>query len=969
MLNHDGSGPHIKLTKCITLPAAWAFSFGCTVGWGAFIMPGTTFLPVSGPLGIILGLFFGTAIMMLIGVNYSQLMKRHADAGGSYSFTKKILGGDHGFLCGWILILTYIAIAWANTTALSLIVRCLFGDLFCFGFSYRFASYTVYAGEVLLSLALTAILTLIFLAGKKIAMWLQTFAGVILFLGITACFIAIVIHCGGFSGLSPLLRSDESPSSQFLEIIILTPWAFIGFESIAHSTGEFKFSRKKITPVLIISLLCSFLSYVMLALCAAMVHPDGYAGWGDYIKALASLDGVQGIPTFYSAQQALGNTGLVLLGCSAFCAVITCIIGYYHALSRLMMSMSSDGMLPKPLSRQKKDGTPWVAVLVIAAVSIFIPLFGRTAIGWIVDITTVGTVIVYAYVSICAFVTGKREGKRSTAVFGICGAVISLAFAFFYIMPFIRAKNALATESYLILIVWSVLGILVFRILLQRDHTRRFGKSEIVWVILFVLVIIVSTSWIDRSTNANVAETTEEVKAAQTQLIMRNPEKPGVEELEEANEIVAEHIEDFGNKVTRNIFVQDGLILCALIIIFSIFAVIKKREKVLEAERLRAERESSAKTSFLFNMSHDIRTPMNAVTGYTALALKEGSLPDNIREYLEKIDYSGKQLLSLINDILDMSRIESGKVELSVAPDDLCQTIDEVIGVFALQMQTKNIECTATYEHITDKYVLCDKSRVTRILLNLVSNAYKFTPEGGKINIKLRQNGKGAKMGHYVFTVSDTGIGMSPEFVERIFEPFERERTQTVIRLHGTGLGMTITKSLVELMGGAISVESEKDKGTTFTITLSFPHAKAEDIKAIEKTDDIAERDFSGIRLLLAEDNPINSEIACEILKGSGFIVDTAENGKEAVEKLTKAEPGTYLAVLMDIQMPVMNGYEAAAAIRALDGEVSQIPIIALTANTFESDRRDAFNAGMNAHVSKPFVPEELVSAIASFID
>ena len=710
MQNNDGCEPQIKLSKYITLPAAWALSFGCTVGWGAFIMPGTTFLPVSGPLGIILGLFFGAAIMMLIGINYSKLMKRHPDAGGSYSFTKKILGGDHGFLCGWILILTYIAVAWANATALSLIVRCLFGDLFCFGFSYQFASYTVYAGEVLLSLALTAILALICLAGKKIAMWLQTFAGVILFLGITACFIAIVVHCGGFSGLSPLLRTDESPSSQFIEIIILMPWAFIGFESIAHSTGELKFSQKKITPVFIISLLCSFLSYVMLALCAAMVHPDGYAGWGDYIKALASLDGVQGIPTFYSAQQALGDTGLVLLGCSAFCAVITCLIGYYHALSRLMMSMSSDGMLPKQLSRQKKDGTPWVAILVVAAVSIFIPLLGRTAIGWIVDITTVGSVIVYAYVSICAFVTGKREGKRSAAVFGIFGAAISLALAFFYIFPLIRTKNALSTESYLILIVWSVLGILVFRILLQRDHTRRFGKSEIVWIILFFLVIVVSMSWIDRSTTANVTETTKEVQTAQTQLIMRNPDKSAAEELEASNKIVAEHIEDFGDKITRNIFIQDGLILCALIIIFSIFAVIKKREKVLEAERLRAERENNAKTSFLFNMSHDIRTPMNAVTGYTALALKEESLPDNVREYLEKIDYSGKQLLSLINDILDMSRIESGKVELNLAPADLCQTIDQVLGVFALQMQTKNIDCTANYANITNKYVVCDKA-------------------------------------------------------------------------------------------------------------------------------------------------------------------------------------------------------------------------------------------------------------------
>lgn len=178
-------------------------------------------------------------------------------------------------------------------------------------------------------------------------MWVQTFAGVILFVGITACFIAITVHCGGFSGIKPMLRSDERPFSQFLEIVILMPWAFIGFESIAHSTGEMKFSRKRITPVFIVSLICSFLSYVMLALCAAMIHPDGYSSWIEYIKDIASLDGVQGMPTFYSAQQALGSTGLFTLGCSALCAIITCILGYYTALSRLMMSMASDGMLPR----------------------------------------------------------------------------------------------------------------------------------------------------------------------------------------------------------------------------------------------------------------------------------------------------------------------------------------------------------------------------------------------------------------------------------------------------------------------------------------------------------------------------------------------------------------------------------------------------------------------------------------------
>ena len=367
-------------------------------------------------------------------------------------------------------------------------------------------------------------------------------------------------------------------------------------------------------------------------------------------------------------------------------------------------------------------------------------------------------------------------------------------------------------------------------------------------------------------------------------------------------------------------------------------------------------------------MSLDIRTPMNAVTGYTALALQAENLPDNVRDYLGKIDYSSKQLLSLINDILDMSRIESGKVELDNAPADLCRIIKESIGIFAIQMAKKDLECVADYESITDRCVICDENRIHRILLNLMSNSLKFTPKGGIITLALHQLGVENGEGIYELSVADTGIGMSPEFAKHVFDAFERERTQTVSKLQGTGLGMAITKSLVDLMGGEIRVESEQNKGTKYTIWLRFPICDPSEIESREAAVIEDNVSFHGVRLLVTDDNPVNSEIASEILRQEGFTVEVAENGKIAVEMVEKAEPNYYSVILMDIQMPVMNGYDASLAIRALDGERAELPIIAITANSFESDRKAAFEAGMNDHVAKPFNPEELVNVIAKHI-
>ena len=313
----------------------------------------------------------------------------------------------------------------------------------------------------------------------------------------------------------------------------------------------------------------------------------------------------------------------------------------------------------------------------------------------------------------------------------------------------------------------------VFRVFIQKDKQRRLGKSEIVWIILLVLIMVVSFVWIFQLTCGEAKWIAGEINSFQA----HQAEKVGFAQSSDivtsTGEYITTRIYEFTDLILRNIFIQTLIILISLAIIFSIFSVIKKREKQIEAERLLAEESNKAKTTFLSNMSHDIRTPMNAITGYTALALKEENLPDNIREYLEKIDISGTHLLSLINDILDMSRIESGKMELDPAPADLHQIMDEVYDIFAMQMKSKKINFTVDSSEINDQYIICDKNRLNRILLNLTSNACKFTPSGGDVSIVLHQTSAVQGKGFYELTVSDTGIGMSPEFAKHIFDAFE----------------------------------------------------------------------------------------------------------------------------------------------------------------------------------------------------
>ena len=446
-------------------------------------------------------------------------------------------------------------------------------------------------------------------------------------------------------------------------------------------------------------------------------------------------------------------------------------------------------------------------------------------------------------------------------------------------------------------------------------------------------------------------------------------------------------------KVTLSEFIKDNFFRVLLVssiavaaILLTILMLLQKARKAEAAARKaandtqelnaklqvaveNAESANRAKSTFLFNMSHDIRTPMNAIIGYADLASRHLDDPAKLEKYMENIQVCGQNLLMLLNNVLDLARIENDKTEMEYSVSDVDKDFRNCIAMFRNQADSKGQTLTVT-AHLLHPYVYVDIPHLTEVCTNLVSNAVKYTGAGGTIRCDVTQK-PGEKEGwcDTVITVADNGIGMSQEFQKHIFEPFERERTSTVSKVEGSGIGMGIVKKLVGLMGGTVAVESKIGVGSTFTVTIPCRIASEDESQAKRETSPSDQKCLCGTRILLTEDNDLNAEIATELLQEEGCTVDRAKDGVECVDMLEKAANGTYQLILMDIQMPVMNGYDAAKKIRRMDDpQKAGIPIIAMTANAFTEDRQAALDAGMNDHIAKPINMNVLVPTIQKYL-
>ena len=446
-------------------------------------------------------------------------------------------------------------------------------------------------------------------------------------------------------------------------------------------------------------------------------------------------------------------------------------------------------------------------------------------------------------------------------------------------------------------------------------------------------------------------------------------------------------------KVTLSDFIKDNFFMVLLVssiavaaILLTILKLLQKARKAEAAAKKaandtqelnaklqiaveNAESANRAKSTFLFNMSHDIRTPMNAIIGYADLASRHSDDPAKLKNYMENIQVCGQNLLMLLNNVLDLARIENDKTEMEYSVSDVEKDFRNCVAMFRNQADSKGQTLMVT-THLLHPYVYVDIPHMTEVCTNLVSNAVKYTGAGGTIRCDVTQKpGKKEGWCDTVITVVDNGIGMSQEFQKHIFEPFERERTSTVSKVEGSGIGMGIVKKLVGLMGGTVAVESKIGVGSTFTVTIPCRIASEDETQAKRETNPSDQKCLRGTRILLTEDNDLNAEIATELLQEEGCTVDRAKDGVECVDMLEKAANGTYQLILMDIQMPVMNGYDAARKIRRLDDpQKANIPIIAMTANAFTEDKQAALDVGMNDHIAKPINMNVLVPTLRKYL-
>ncbi|MBR2837519.1 MAG: amino acid permease [Kiritimatiellae bacterium] len=950
-----------SLTGHLSMLGAWALAFGCAVGSDAFVLPWTEFLPKAGPLGTALGVVAGALVMAVIAWNYHYMINRRPGPGGVYAYASEVFGHDHGFLCGYFLGFAYLAIVWLDVTAFVGVVKYVLGDVVNFGFHYHIEGGDIYFGHILLALFAIAVTTAI-CCRRRLSGVVQIVMAVVFAVGILACFLSAAIgHEGGLETMRPgFSPTGGSVRFQLLNILTVSLWLFIGFESISNSSAEFRFPLWKSFRVMAVALVTSVVAYLLLTAIPVLVSAGGPGGWFAAVSGVTEPE----FRAFDEAGRFFGRLGKAVVGLTLVGGIFTNLVGNTVAASRLTAAMADDGAMPAFLGGWNADGAPRNAVLAIAALAILLVPLGSAVIGVVVDISIIGGAIAYAYTSAAAFRTARAAGDRRTQATGLFGLVVSTAVIVVFVVPIFMLDFAMiATKSYLVLIGWGISGLMVFLAIFNRDTRRRFGRSSVVWISLFLMMLCLSNIWIWQSTHDTTAKAFDDIISRHDEMCppdMRGGAADGHghshgdwrENLRCKQAFVTDSI-------VRNSFVQGGLNLFALALIFCLYRILRRREREMEREK------AQAKSFFFSTVSHDIRTPLNAIIGFSEM-LKVGFKTEAERDQaVDSILVSGRTLLGLVNDVLDLSKLESGKMEILPEPTDCRKLAQVVMDAFRVSGRNPGLELRCNVGDMP--LLMLDPQRLRQIVFNLVGNAVKFT-EKGHVELRISfARREGEDSGQFRIDVEDTGCGISEESRKVLGSAYVQVGSG-VSRNGGTGLGLAICKQLAAAMGGRLEIASELGRGSTFSLVV--PDVKfVSEAAAPEEAPVPARKEDDGKpssvrRILLVDDSKMNLMVLTALLKHEGdFEVVTAMDGQEALDLLTAPGAKPFDFVFTDMWMPRLDGEGLIRAVRG-NPALASLRVVAATADV-ECQGKYA-EMGFDGILLKPITTEKLRKALQS---
>ena len=951
-------------SRHLSMLGAWALAFGCAVGSDAFVMPWNDFLPKAGPLGTLLGIFIGGLIMTIVAWNFHYMINRQPGFGGTYAYAAEAFGHDHGFLCGVFLAFAYLAIVWLDVMAFVGVAHYTLGDAFCFGFRYTIEKSNIYLGDILLSIAAIAVTSAI-CCRRRLSGVVQTVMAVVLAAGILICFASAAIsHHGGLESICPAFSpSRGSGLLQTLSILAIAPWLFVGFESISNSSSEFRFPVRNSFRVMFAALVAAVVAYTCLTAIPVLTFGEGTSGWTGAVADLANSGGRPDYHAFDVARRLLGKAGGIVIGVTLVGAIFTNLVGNTVAASRLVAAMADDGALPSFLGGRNDDGAPRNAVLVLAALAILVVPLGRAVIGIVVDISILGAAVAYAYTSSAAFKTARKAGDRVTQATGLLGLVFSIVVIFFFVMPFMTLDaTMIATESYLVLIVWCLAALATFITVFHRDRMRRFGRSPVAWISLFVIIMVLSVMWIRQTTRETTDKAYGNIVSRHAETCIDAAPKRSGNGQDEGNWrlTLRKNLSIVERSIFRSNLIQTGLNLIAIILMLALYAILRRRERDMEREK------SAAKSYFFSTVSHDIRTPLNAIIGFSEMLKTGFATEDERKQATDSIIMSGRTLLGLINDVLDLSKLESGKMEIAPEPTDVPRLMNVVMDAFRVSGGKPGVELRCRMDAMP--LLMLDPQRLRQIAFNLVGNAVKFTAKG-HVELRARfERQNGALTGVLRLEVEDTGCGISEEDLKRIGSAYVQVGAKAS-RNGGTGLGLAICKQLATAMDGRLDAVSTLGVGSTFSVVIP-------DVKVAETGADaqpcvppLVDAQPSAFpvqmphRILLVDDSRMNLMVLKALLKNMGdFEIAMASDGQEALKVLETSDAKAFDLVLTDMWMPNLDGAGLLRAIRA-NPALASLRVVAVTADV-ESQVTCA-EQGFNGILLKPITPASLAKVLS----